>query len=247
MARDGRAISVSLDFRILLLVGVTTSIALLLFGVLPALHGARISNVAWGRTGAGGLGQALGNKWNAGRFRVTAQMGMSVVLVMAAVIFTRNLMRFQSADPGFDRRNLVMFGVRPGTSGYGKTRLEGFYFNLKQQLAATPGVEAVGLSSMRPMNVGGRSESVRLPGQSAVNDVSVNGVTPEYLPLYISRMVTGRNITQADIDSGAKVAVVSEDLARQLGKRSLVGRLLEFTGGPPEPNRRSTRLWALRP
>ena len=109
-----------------------------------------MSNMTWGRPGAGGLGHAPGHKWSAGRVLVIAQMAMSVVLVMTAVIFTRNLLSIQSADPGFDRRNLVLFGIRPGTSGYAKARLASFYFNLEQRLAATPGVTAVGMASMRP-------------------------------------------------------------------------------------------------
>ncbi|MGI9074444.1 MAG: ADOP family duplicated permease [Bryobacteraceae bacterium] len=230
---DTRPIAVMLDFRILAMVGAITTIALLLFGIFPALHGSRMSNATWVRPGAGGLGYAPGHKWNAGRLLVMAQMAMSVVLVMTAVIFTRNLLAIQSTDPGFDRRNLVLFGIRPGTSVYDKARLAQFYFNLEQRLAATPGVVAVGMASMRPMNIGGWWESVRLAGQNTISNVSINGVTPGYLPLFLSRMITGRNITRADIDSGAKVAVLSQDLARKLGGKNLLGRILEFPDGPP--------------
>ena len=86
---------------------------------------------------------------------VLIQMAMSVVLVLSAVVFTRNLIGIESADPGFDRRNLILFGIRPGTSGYDTSRLQQFYFNLSQRLSATPGVAEVGLAWMRPMNVGG--------------------------------------------------------------------------------------------
>jgi predicted permease len=231
--RDTLPIAIILDFRILAIMGAITTVALLLFGVFPALHGSRMSNATWVRPGAGGLGLAPGHKWNAGRLLVMAQMAMSVVLVMTAVIFTRNLLAIQSADPGFDRRNLVLFGIRPGTSGYDKRRLEQFYFNLERRLAATPGVAAVGMASMRPMNIGGWWESVRLAGRSTIAGVSINGVTSGYLPLFIPHMVAGRNIIRADIDSGAKVAVISEDLARKLGGQNLLGRILEFPDGPP--------------
>jgi putative ABC transport system permease protein len=43
----------------------------------------------------------------------------------------------------------------------------------------------------------------------------------------------GGNITRADIDNGAKVAVVSEDLARKLGGQGLLGGILEFPGFAP--------------
>jgi putative ABC transport system permease protein len=141
---DSRPIAVMLDFRLLAMVGAITTIALLLFGVFPAFQGSRMSKTTWGRQGASGLGHARGHKWSVGRTLVMAQMAMSVVLVMTAVIFTRNLLSIESADPGFDRRNLVLFGIRPGTSGYEKVRLVAFYFNLEQRLAATPGVTAVG-------------------------------------------------------------------------------------------------------
>ena len=230
---DSLPIAVTLNFRLLVIVGVITTVALVLFGVFPALHGSRMSKTNWVRPGAGGLAYAPVNKWNAGRLLVMAQMAMSVVLVMTAVIFTRNLLAIQSVDPGFDRRNLVLFGIRPGTSGYDKSRLAQFYFNLEQQLMATPGVAAAAMASMRPMNIGGWWENVRLAGQNVIPNASINGVTPEYLPLFVSRMVAGRNITRADIDSEAKVAVISEDLAHKLGGKSLLGRTIEFPEGPP--------------
>jgi predicted permease len=245
--RDTLPIAVMLDFRILAIVGAITTVALLLFGVFPALHGSRMSKTTWVRPGAGGLGLAPGHKWNAGRLLVMAQMAMSVVLVMTAVIFTRNLLAIESADPGFDRRDLVLFGIRPGTSGYDKSRLPQFYFNVEQRLAAAPGVAAVGMASMRPMNIGGWWEGVRLAGQNAIPNVSINGVTPGYLPLFISHMIAGRNITPADIDSGAKVAVISEDLARKLGGQSLLGRTLEFPEGPPGAKARQFEIVGIAP
>ncbi len=226
-------ISVALDFRILAIVGVMTVIALLVFGLFPAWRGSRLSDPSWLKQGAGSVGSTARVGRTSGRLLVVLQMAMSVVLVMTAVIFTRNLLAVESADPGFDRRNLVLFGTRPGTSGYDKAKLQRFYFDLEQRLASTPGVAAVGLASFRPMNIGGWWETVQLGGQKETNQVSVNGVTPNYLPLYTPRLIAGRNITWADITSGAKVAVISEDLARKMGGPGVVGRQLEVTDGPP--------------
>jgi predicted permease len=245
--RDTQPIAVTLDFRILVMAGAITIVALLLFGIFPALHGSRINKVSLAKPSTGGLSYTPGHKWNAGRLLVTAQMAMSVVLVMTAVIFTRNLLAIQSTDPGFDRRNLVLFGIRPGTSGYDQSRLASFYFNLEERLAATPGVSGVGLASMRPMNIGGWWESVRLPGQNIVNNASINGVTPGYLPLYFPRMVAGRNVTRADIANGAKVAVISEDLARKLSGRSVLGQTLEFPDGPPGTKPRQFEIVGIAP
>ncbi len=231
--RESFPIAVSLDWRILSMAGGITAVALAVFGLFPAWQASRLSNAAWLKQGPGSVGQGPRHRWNTGKLFVMAQMALSVVLVMTAIVFTRNLTAIESADPGFDRRNLVLFETRPGTSGYEKAKLPQFYSALEQRLAATPGVAGVGLAAVRPMNIGGWWESVRMAGQTESYNASINGITPTYLPLYTSRFVAGRNLTAADIASDAKVAVISEDLARKLGGPDVLGGRLEFSDVPP--------------
>ena len=233
VGREGFPITVALDWHIVVTVGVTSALALLLFGLFPAWRGATLPTAASLKEGSGSIGTVAARKWSTGKALVLAQMAMSVVLVLAAVVFTRNLIGIESADPGFDRRHLILFNIRPGTSGYDTSRLEQFYFNLSQQLSVTPGITQVGLASMRPMNVGGWWEDVRLGQQDAIHGVSINGVSPGYLSLYVPRMVAGRNLSWADVTSDAKVAVISEDLARKLGGLTVLGHMLAFADGPP--------------
>lgn len=222
-----------LDGRTIAMVGAIAAAALLVFGLFPAWQACRRLDASSLKQGAGSIGRVSRRGWNSGRWFVTFQMALSVILVMTAVIFTRNLAAIQSSDPGFDRRNLILFGTRPGTSGYDKSRLAQFYFNLEQRLRATPGVSAAGLASMRPMNVGGWWEAVRMAGQPNRYDVSVNGVTPSYLPLFTSRMIAGRNFNRADLNNQPSVAIISEDLARRLGGNQVLGHRLAMADGPP--------------
>jgi len=231
--RDGFPIAVALDWHIVIIVGATSAGALLLFGLFPAWRGATLPSAAWLKEGGGSMRTAARRKWTTGRVLVLIQMAMSVVLVLSAVVFTRNLIGIESADPGFDRRNLILFDIRPGTSGYDRSRLEQFYFNLSEQLSATPGVVQAGVAWMRPMNVGGWWGSVRFGHQKEIPGVSMNSVSPGYLPLYSPRLIAGRNFTWRDVTSDAKVAVISEDLARKLGGLGVLGRALAFTDGPP--------------
>ncbi len=232
--RDGLPIEVDLDLRVLAATMLVTGAALLLFAVLPALQASRLAQVTWGRTGMSGLGTVTrSGKWNAGHILVAGQMAMAVLLVLSAVIFVRNFLALQNEDPGFDRRNLVVFGIRPGTSGYAKDKLAPFYLNLERRLAETPGVMAVGMAQVRPMDVGGWWESVRLAGQQTAGDASINGITPGYLPLYGVRVLAGRNISRADVDSKASVAMISEDLASKLGGKGVLGQMIEFPDVPP--------------
>jgi predicted permease len=245
--RENFPIAVSLDWRILTMAGGITAAALAVFGLFPAWQASRLSNAAWIKQGPGSLGQGPRRRWDTGKLFVMAQMALSVVLVMTAIVFTRNLAAIESADPGFDRRNLVLFGTRPGTSGYEKAKLPQFYFDLERRLAATPGVAEVGLVAVRPMNIGGWWDSVRMAGQRESYSASINGVTPAYLPLYTSHLVAGRNLTRADLASDAKVAVISEDLARKLGGPDVLGGRLEFSDVPPGVKRKVFEVVGIAP
>jgi predicted permease len=230
---DTIAVSFALDGHLLLTVGAITTVALFVFGLFPAWQASRRLDATWLRQDRRTVGLLSRGSWSSGRIFATFQMALSVILVMSAVIFTRNLTRIEAADTGFDRRNLVLFGTRPGTSGYDKTHLPQFYFNLQQRLQATPGVSAAGLASMRPMNIGGWWESVHIAGETATYDVSVNAITPSYLPLYTSRMTAGRNFNRGDLSDKPAVAIISEDLARKMGGNSVLGRRLAGADGPP--------------
>ncbi len=246
-SRGSGPLAIQLDSRIFGIVAVSTAVALLIFGVFPAWHSSRLPSAPFVREGSGLHGYSGRSRWTGGRILVLVQMAMSVILVMTAVLFTRNLIDVESSDPGFDRRNLIMFGLRPGTSGYDQSQLQNFYFNVEQRLAATPGVTAVGLASVRPMDIGGWWDSVRLAGSTESFNVNVNGITPDYLTLYTRRMAAGRNFTWADVRTSAKVAIISEDLARRLGGPSVLGRLIESADGPPGRKRPAYEVIGIAP
>jgi predicted permease len=236
LATDERTpIAFTLNGRTLAFASIATAVALLFFGLFPAWQAARRTDTSWLRSGAGSTGVLSRGGWAGGRVFVTFQMALSVILVMSAVVFTRNLTGIQSHNLGFDRRNLVLFGLRPGTSGYDKFRLPQFYFNLEQRLQSVPGVASAGLAAVRPMNIGGWWEMVSLAGQTERFQVNVNRITPSYLPLYTQSLVAGRNFTRADLPGApTRIAIISEDLAKKLGGPAVLGRLLAVTDGPPD-------------
>jgi predicted permease len=233
---DSLPIHASFDLRVLGVVAATSLVALLLFGVFPAWRASQAASAEQLKNNAVSVKGHSRHRWNSGRILTLGQMAMSIVLVMCAVLFTKNLTAIESKDPGFDRRNMILFEIRPGTSGYDNARLEHFYFNLERQLAATPGVTDVGLASIRPMNIGGRWDDIRVAGQTEIRNASINGITPTYLSLYCPRLIAGRTIAWTDIESNAKVAVVSEDLAQKLGGASALGKHFTFDEGPAATN-----------
>ena len=222
-----------LEGRTVALAGVIAGAALLLFGLFPAWQASRRLDASWLKHGAGNIGVSSRSAWTSRRLFVILQMALLVVLVMTAVLFTGNLAGIQSSDPGFNRRNLILFGTRPGASGYGTERLAGFYFHLERRLQETPGVSVVGIAAIRPLNDGGWWNTFLLAGQPDRYDVSVNAVTPSYLSLFASGMMAGRNFTRADLTSPPRVSIISQSLARPMGGHNVLGRKLAIVDGSP--------------
>ena len=89
----------------------------LLFGLFPAIHSTRPNLVSALKANAG---QPSGAK-AAARFRVTlatAQIALSMALLVSAGLFTKSLLNISRVDLGLDTEKLVVFGVAPAMNGH---------------------------------------------------------------------------------------------------------------------------------
>jgi ABC-type antimicrobial peptide transport system permease subunit len=128
-----------------------------------------------------------------------------------------------SRDTGFERGHAILFDVRPGEIGYSGDRLKQFYLDLEDRLAVLPGVEAVGVAQNRPMSGGGFFDQVKVPGQAnGINTAVQDGSTRFFAALGVP-IVLGRAPTIEEVRADAKVAVISEDLVKDLNTPSPLG------------------------
>ena len=84
-----------------------------LSGFAPAVHAGRKSLISSLRERGGASGSVRLRK-----VIVAAQIALSLVLVIGAVLFARTLTGLMAKGPGFDTSSLVSFGVDPARSGY---------------------------------------------------------------------------------------------------------------------------------
>src|SRR5262249_53811905 len=114
----------------------------LLFGLFPAFHSTRPDLVS---SLKGQAGQASGGR-AASRFRnslATAQIALSMALLVAAGLFTRSLLKVSQIDLGIKADNVIMFTISPELNAYTPERSKHLFEQLEDQLAAIPGVGAV--------------------------------------------------------------------------------------------------------
>ena len=228
-------VQMQLDATLLLFASALTLGTGLLFGLFPALHSTRPDLVS---TLKGQSGQPSGAR-AAARFRTTlatAQIALSMALLVSAGLFTRSLMNVSRVDLGLKTDNVITFGVSPELNGYKPQRSAQLFERLEDELAALPGVTGV-TEGLVPLLAGSNwGSSVRVEGFQAGPDTDTesryNEVGAGYVRTLGIPLIAGREFTRADAAGAPKVAIVNEAFAQKFNLgRDAVGKRMSGSGG----------------
>lgn len=229
------ALDPSLDRAALGFAIALTAVSVLVFGLVPALQGSSTSVVrAFKESAATTTSSRSRARWR--RAIVTAQMALSVVLVVCSVLFLRTLRNAYEIDPGFSARSGLMAAIDLLPAGYDEARGAVYLRDLLARLRAIPGVEAASTSRRVPLGLGGTSDtSFEVEGYTpaAREEMSTqwNQVGSSYLRTMGIGLVEGRDLTEQDVAGGLAVAIVNETIARRyFAGRSAVGGRLALNG-----------------
>jgi predicted permease len=202
-----------------------TSVAV---GLFPTLHTARRDPLPALKAQGGQPGGSRG----AARFRVslaTAQVALSMVLIVLAGLFTKSLGNISRVDPGLRTDGVVTFRISPLRNGYTLPRSTALFDRLEEEIAALPGVTAV-TSSTTPLLSGSvRVTGVSVQGYDAASEADretrYDEIGHGYFRTLGVPLISGREFTSADSGNAAKVAIVNEQFARKFGlAREAVGK-----------------------
>jgi predicted permease len=190
----------------------------LVFGLFPALHSTRADLITAIRAGAG---QIAGGR-AAARFRnalVTAQIALSMALLVSAGLFLKSLVNVTRVDVGMAVDDVVTFAVTPSRVGYDTLRAGVFLQRVEEELKAMPGVTGV-TSTMVPVLAGNNwGTDVRVQGYECGPDTDCNSryteVGPDYFTTMDMELIAGRDISASDIAGATRVAVVNEQFAEK--------------------------------
>ena len=212
-------------------------LTVLVFGLLPALRASDTDagHVMKARSGQPGGGRALA------RFRgalIGVQVGLSVLLLVLAGLFTRSLANIANVDLGMNVESVAMFSVAPGLNGYTGERRDALHERITEALQAQPGVIAVGQSAM-PLLAnfafnGGVDTvgSIDLPNDNTAMVQRHPWISPGFFEALGVPIVAGREFTAADVSAGGEVAVVNQAfLARFNLGPDVVGSRMKMSMG----------------
>lgn len=208
------------DWRVFAYVAAVAIAAGILAGLVPALRARRTDLVQSLREGGRGMIGNAGRHWLRNSL-VTAQVAGSLIVLVAAGLFTRSLTKAQSVDLGFEPRHLLNVGINMSLEGYERPRAEAFLRELLRRVKVLPGVESASLAYSVPMSYYGDGASIYLEGQvpdpaGRVPRTSVNRISPDYFVTMRMKMLRGRTFTEADTSTSALVAIVNETFAKRM-------------------------------
>ncbi len=206
----------------------------LLFGLFPAVHSTRPNLVSALKDQAGQPGGSL----SAARFRnslATAQIALSMALLVAAGLFTRSLYNVARTDLGLNVDRLVTFNISPALNAYTPARSRVLFERLEEELAAQPGVNAVSASLVPALSGSNWGTDVHVEGFQSGPDIDnnsrFNAIGPGYFGTMGIPLLQGREFTAADVLGAPEVAIVNEAFVKKFNLgRDVIGKRMSTTG-----------------
>ena len=224
---------VTLDWRVLLFIFLTTLAASLLFGLAPAVLNTRIHFFNAFKEGARGV-SAPARDW----FRkalVISQIALSMVLTVSAALFVQTILHLVHQDMGFRIDHLLKAHFFLPDEQYSTPDVRTRFCDLfSERLRALPGVRSVSITAVYPpFQRWTMLFSIAGHPVSRADEVPFTyfGVTDaSYLNTAGISLLRGRDFSETDRENTPTVALVNQTFARRffpndeaLGKHLLLG------------------------
>ena len=214
--RGGRTLLTHLDWRVFAFSFSITVATGLLFGIGPAWQSTRAdqNSVLKENTRM----SSSRPKVLFGKLLVIFQVGLSLVLLIGAGLFTRTLWNLRAAPTGINPEHIVLFQVTPPQARYTEAQRVILFRQIAEGLATIPGVEKV-TSSSEPLLANSMDDDCFRPsgmptGAPTPGNASVNYVGPEFFETYAIRIVQGRTLLKTDQLATHRVAILNRTLAK---------------------------------
>ncbi|MPY88281.1 MAG: FtsX-like permease family protein [Luteitalea sp.] len=209
-------LSFSIDTRVLAFTLSTSIGVVLLFGLAPALAATRLDLSPLFKGGSASVrGQG---PTRPGRVLVVAQVAISGVLLVGAVLFTRSLQTLTNLDAGFRRDNVLLLHVNTAAEALTDVQRVRLYERVLDRLASVPGVRSAALSSESLFSGNAWSEAVNTPSfappPGADRQAVLLVISPGFFRTLGTSVLRGRDFNTHDHGRAPTVAIVNEAMAR---------------------------------
>lgn len=239
------AMDAPMDVRVFFFTAGVCALVGLVVGIGPALQASRVDVLS----ALGGGTMAITRRTRL-RFRygiVVPQVALSLVLLLVAGVYLKDLLRIERTNLGFSTRGsiVVRYWLQGPTPGLAPTtdqrmleerhaeRTRNFYRNVTQRFETMPQLSMASLSDGVPTNYGSwRAWSVMTNDGGAASRATDRAfISPRYFDVMGMRVLRGRPFDERDTTTSPKVAILSAQLAQALWPDgNALGRSVALTG-----------------
>jgi predicted permease len=225
---------IGIDAVVLCFTMAVSVLAGMLFGFVPAMKyaGAQIASALCG--GGRTLSQSR-ERHQARNALVVVQVGLALVLLIGSGLMIRTFQALRSVQPGFSRPEQVqvLHISIPEAQIKEPERVMRMENEMLERLAAIPGVTSVAFTTGAPLEGFNSNDLVYAQDKDyAVGQIPpirrFRFVSPGFLKTTGTAMIAGRDFTWTDLYEKRHVAVISENMAREMwgDPRAALGKRL---------------------
>jgi predicted permease len=223
-----------LDRHVLIFTATLSLLSTLLFGLAPAVQSTRADlTSAFKDVSAATAGQSAGHQLR--HAFVVVQLGLSVLLLVAAGLFARTLRNLELVDVGYDAAPIVTTEIRP-PDDWKDAQTMAARDGLIERVRATPGLASAAVMGPDPFGGNTWESPISIPAYvpRSPDDLVVNffAVSSDLFATMRVPILAGRNFTPADRTNAPLVAIVNQAFVRRFGGgRNVIGTTIEKDAG----------------
>ncbi len=211
-------LDLAMDWRVLAFTTGLAALTTISFGLAPALRATRAEPAALLQSGTRG---ATGSRerFSLRRILIVSQVGLSVVLLMGALLFVRSLRNLTTLNIGFQQNGILVTSVDFRRLQLPEERFTEYKRDLVKRVQATPGVESAAHAMLVPF--GGSTWNDDVINEGSDQDAGVaweNFLGPGYFKTVGTPLLAGRDFDDRDTATSVKVAIVNQAFARKILK-----------------------------
>jgi len=229
---------ISMDPAVILFTLAAALFASMLFGAIPVIRYAG-PRIAFALRGGGRTSSQSRERHRANNVLVVVQVALALVLLVGSGLMIRTFRALRHVDPGFDPNGALSLRITvPATQVKDADAAMRQEQEILENIQAIPGVASAGITTLIPATDSGSADQVYARDRSYQSVPPLRllkFVSPGLLAAMRNRLVVGREFTWTDVWQRRPVAMLSENLARELwgDPRLAIGK--QIAANPKDP------------
>jgi predicted permease len=214
----GAVLRTTPDVRIFAFTGGVSLLAAILFGSAPALQGTH-PDLAVTLKSESGKHSSGSSQTRLRKLLVSAQVGLSLLLLVGAGLFARSLYTLLATNSGIETTQLLAVTIDPSLHRYTPDRAKHLFVELQNKLLRLPGVISASAASYPVLADDNWTNTVHVAGYHPREGEDMNPGFNQVLPGFFrttgARVIAGRDFTERDTSGAPKVVIVNETFAKR--------------------------------